>query len=360
MIDEQAAPVHSKKSRKKSFNSVQSAPFADVFANLKPANDEIPRAQARKPVLAQSLDYVLQYYWIAIGTVIAALILATVYVIAGPAKFTSTATVYFDPRSSQVGRDSQVGGDFSMASSLVQSQVELIRSERIARAVIDKIGLSQFASSKSGETLDSIRGLFGIQRLRLSPEEVSMGAAFADFQSNLSVTRVSTTFVIQISYVSNDPSATQRITQAVADTYIGELLNSTKRSNTLASAWLQERLDGLRAESQSADRAVQDFRLTSNADPVVLNDLESRSQVARVSYESFLRRFTDVVQQQSFPLTDTRIASDASIPDRAGPRASIVLLLAALVGGALGIGLSVLWGMAGGAGIFRRQADVRI
>jgi polysaccharide biosynthesis transport protein len=84
---------------------------------------------------------------------------------------------------------------------------------------------------------------------------------------------------------------------------------------------------------------------------VRLRELETAATSYRNSYETFLSRFTQTVQQQSFPSTEARIVTDATPPRRASsPKVGLTLALAAVCGLALGIM----------CGIAREQMDRQI
>jgi hypothetical protein len=64
-----------------------------------------------------------------------------------------------------------------------------------------------------------------------------------------------------------------------------------------------------------------------------MRDLETTAQTSRMLYESFLgrlnqTRYTQTVQQQSFPTTEARILTQATPPlTKTSPRISVVLVL---------------------------------
>jgi succinoglycan biosynthesis transport protein ExoP len=71
---------------------------------------------------------------------------------------------------------------------------------------------------------------------------------------------------------------------------------------------------------------------------VKLRDLETSANTYRNIYETFLSRFTQSVQQQSFPSTEARIVTAATPPfSRSSPKVSLTLALAALCGLGLGV-----------------------
>ena len=70
----------------------------------------------------------------------------------------------------------------------------------------------------------------------------------------------------------------------------------------------QQREEGVQKElSQAISRSQQ----TDQAQ-IALHELESNAQTYRTLYDSFLGRYMESVQQQSFPITEARVISGAS------------------------------------------------
>jgi len=71
---------------------------------------------------------------------------------------------------------------------------------------------------------------------------------------------------------------------------------------------------------------------------VRLRELETAANTYRGIYETFLTRFTQSVQQQSFPSTEARVVTAASPPGLpSSPKISLILALATLCGCGLGV-----------------------
>ncbi len=84
---------------------------------------------------------------------------------------------------------------------------------------------------------------------------------------------------------------------------------------------------------------------------VRLRELESAASSYRNIYETFLSRFTQSVQQQSFPTTEARVVTEASPPRKpSSPHVALTLALAAVCGLMLGVM----------SGIAREQMDRKI
>jgi len=79
----------------------------------------------------------------------------------------------------------------------------------------------------------------------------------------------------------------------------------------------------------------------TNQAQVALFSLEAAAQSYRKIYDSFLQRHTESVQQQSFPISDARAISAATVIQTT-PRPLRVWLVAIFAGGMLGVGLGAL------------------
>jgi succinoglycan biosynthesis transport protein ExoP len=94
-----------------------------------------------------------------------------------------------------------------------------------------------------------------------------------------------------------------------------------------------------KSQEESIDkRMVEVFQqsATTRTSQVRLRELETAANTYRSIYETFLTRFTQSVQQQSFPSTEARVISFASPGLRSWPKPTLTLLLASLCG--LGLG----------------------
>jgi succinoglycan biosynthesis transport protein ExoP len=96
-----------------------------------------------------------------------------------------------------------------------------------------------------------------------------------------------------------------------------------------------------RSQEDSIDKRLIEVFQKSGAtrqSQVHLRELETAANSYRGIYETFLSRFTQSVQQQSFPSTEARIVTLASPPrSPSSPKISLTLALAALCG--LGVGV---------------------
>ena len=95
------------------------------------------------------------------------------------------------------------------------------------------------------------------------------------------------------------------------------------------------------------ERVISQTQTVDNAS-VSLQELESNASTYRSLYESFLKRYTGAVQQNSYPLTETRLISSASaLSTKVKPKPLLVFGFSLIGGLALGVG----------AGLFRDLMD---
>jgi polysaccharide biosynthesis transport protein len=109
---------------------------------------------------------------------------------------------------------------------------------------------------------------------------------------------------------------------------------------------LERELAGLVSEGQ-----------VTNRDRLGLAELESYAKIYHTVYDSFLQRYMDAIQQQSFPITEARVISVATPPSqKSKPNNTLVLVIAATMGLIAGIGIAGLREVIDGA--FRTRTQV--
>ena len=306
-------------------------------------------------------------------TISAALILAVLYVGTAEPKFTASAQILIDPGTSHVLRDNVAATDTIYDTARVEGQLAVLRSETIAQKVIDKLNLRDDPEvlgsppSLISRIVSSIRGL--ISHGQVNEEEASFiksRVAIAIVQGNLDIKRVGTSYAIDIAYTSKNPNKAAVIANAVADAYVDDQVQAASKAARQGSEWLERRIDDLRVQLNVATRDVQLFRNAQSLQqsdprfnaggdrpssaqsnsapaPMTLTELESRAQNFRKMYETYLQAFTDTMQRQSFPVSNTRIITPATRPfAKSHPRTVLILVFALMLGALSGFGIAFL------------------
>ncbi|MCA1379289.1 polysaccharide biosynthesis tyrosine autokinase [Bradyrhizobium sp. BRP23] len=245
--------------------------------------------------------------------VVACLLVALLYLFTAVPQFTSTASMVIDTRKVQLFQQPSMMGDASVDSGMVETQVEILKSENISLAVIRDLHLiddPEFTGSGSG-LIGAIAGaLSALFSTEQSPTEFEQTRkALERFQKKRTIRRIGLTYVMEIGFTSLDPGKAARISNAIADTYIVDQLEAKYQASRRASVWLQDRIKELRTQASAAQKAVVDFKTTNNIvdtggrlmNEQQLAEVNSQLILARASTaeaKARLDRMNDIIKQE--------------------------------------------------------------
>jgi polysaccharide biosynthesis transport protein len=188
-----------------------------------------------------------------------------IYLYVTPPKFLGQATILIDSRKPQPFQQQQTTvSETSIDSPTVESQIEVLKSEAVAAAVVKQLHLTtdpEFTGPKPG--------LFGIILGFLTqsapPTEADLQQRAEDvFRSKIFPKRVGTTYVIDIGFLSLSRDRAAQVANATADAYIDDQLEAKYQATRKAGVWLQDRIQELRQQASAAEQAVLDFKKANN------------------------------------------------------------------------------------------------
>lgn len=111
--------------------------------------------------------------------------------------------------------------------------------------------------------------------------------------------------------------------------------------NRIAESYKSD-LDVAKAREKSLSYSVSQatgVSASANETQVQLRELEREAETYKNLYQTFLQRYQEAVQQQSFPVTEARVITRASPPKSPShPKKALVLALFVVMGGAVGCG----------------------
>jgi succinoglycan biosynthesis transport protein ExoP len=238
------------------------------------------------------------------------LALGIVYLLFTPAQYTSGTRILLDDTLTKFAEEKDAGPSRVQADSMVSSEVEILKSARLARAVVMAENLQNNDAflnpprSPIGwvkDQIKSVAGLFSSQPelSATSIENGKIGKATALLQSNMTAERVGRSYVIDLSFQAYDKKLAGAITRAYANAYLSDQLDANFDATQRATIWLQGRLAELRDSSQAAALAVEKFRaengLTSARGELIserqLADLNSQLIIAQADTANALARY---------------------------------------------------------------------
>ncbi|AXV14998.1 chromosome partitioning protein ParA [Neorhizobium sp. SOG26] len=203
------------------------------------------------------------------------LALGSFYCFTAVPRFTARTSVLIDGVNSQVVEQlSSVAGVLDDEASFL-GQVELLKSEAIAFAVIDGLKLqdnSEFMRGAPNPFLRVPRSLLTFFRPARPPSgpDAMRRQALEVISRDMEIARIGRSYVIEISFTANSAELAASVATAVADYYLADKLESKTSATRRAGDWLQLRIEDLRHQSLQADAAVQRFRAANGL--LVAND----------------------------------------------------------------------------------------
>ena len=200
------------------------------------------------------------------------LVIGAIYAFTAVPKYTATASLLIDRGSNGIVNRLTMDDMPAEDDASILSQVEVLKSDTIGLAVVDKLNLSNdplfMASSTSPlamikgwvSSVINISSWFGSSAVSADPVEDARRAALETVIENMDITRVGRSFVLGVGFTSPSAEMSAKIANAIADAYIVDKLDSKYDATRRASDWLQARIEELKQQALETDLAVQKFR----------------------------------------------------------------------------------------------------
>jgi len=202
---------------------------------------------------------VLRRQWILILAVtVVFLTIAIIYLMITPPVFSARAILIIDAKKEPSFQQQSNQYEAPVDTAVVSSQVEILKSDNIASAVIKKLNLLN-SPEFGGDRNDSVN----TEEDKKKALRRQVGAVNG-LVSRLTINRVGLTYIIEIIYRSLDPDRAAQIANAVADAYITDQLNAKYEAARRAAIWLQDRITELHDQVAAAETAVVDYQKKHN------------------------------------------------------------------------------------------------
>lgn len=216
--------------------------------------------------LQNALRVVRRQLPIVIVIMICSVALAILYLANTPARYTAVGSMVIDTRKMQVLQEQQtLMSEAQVDAALVQTQVEMLKADSVALAVIRKLDLvndPEFVPPPKP-------GLFSFF-LPAKPDEPPPTAAqkeqiaLQNFEGGLTVTREGLTYVINIGFTSLSAQKSALIVNTLVEAFVGSQMDAKYDATKRAGAWLADRIKELRAQAAAAENAVVEFKKANN------------------------------------------------------------------------------------------------
>lgn len=240
------------------------------------------------------------------GCAIAGLLVGIIYLQTTPPTYFSFANVLIDEGLNKMVDEISSTPTNLQSDSAISSQIEIIKSARLADVVVDKLRLYEnetflrppvsLLARIVGTVRGTIRGLISsppqgqdpaarqideATRAQLELEARKNYAALM-LRGGIAAQRVGRSYVVAIGYTSHDPRLAEQIARAYSEAYVADQLDASFEATEKAAIWLEGRLAELRSSSQAASLEVERFR-AANGLASARGSLISEQQLAELN-----------------------------------------------------------------------------
>lgn len=278
----------------------------------------LPPMEEESRISLNAFLEVLRRQWpMIIGLFLLLMIVPIAYLIMSPARYTAVTKLLVNTRDNALFRSSQIITDQQVLAAEIESEVEVIRSEALSRAIVNNLQLQNNpelfkADNLMREALEAIKP----QPTLDEHDPKLIDRAVQIVSNNLVARRLAPTFIIQVEYTSLDPKLSAQIANAAADVYLVKGLDAALANKERTNEWLQQRLKRIRVQLDEADGKVQAFKSENNIvdtnrgliSDQQLSDVNAQLVTARAATAEAKARLDRIQQINSEVIPDATVA----------------------------------------------------
>ncbi len=187
-------------------------------------------------------------------------ILAVMFVTLRSPWYTASTRIIVDHRNLQLTQENSTFMTSALTGPLVDSQVEILRSQRVAARALELLApLSVADLLPRPKRVSRILDTIGLKKLPVLSDEQKHRLAVYQLQQLLSIRRIGETFTIEISARSRDPVLAASIATATSDAYLEDQAQANAEAARGASPWLRERLKNSGTTARVISKATPPF-----------------------------------------------------------------------------------------------------
>ncbi|WP_048645954.1 GumC family protein [Nitratireductor soli] len=223
--------------------------------------------------------------------------LGALYIAETQPTYSSIARIVIDREQARIASQDASTGTIIIEAAEIASEVEIVKSEAIARSVIHELNLTEDPEIRDSTSwrsavrraFASLAALFaGSAEPAGNPaaapdEEDIMRRTMAGFLGRVSVRRVGQSYVLEIGYTSTDPVKAARAANAIANTYMRSTLDAKSAIVARGADWIQDKLIEIGKQAREAALSVEQFRNGNDIEQVGTAASLDQQQLAEIS-----------------------------------------------------------------------------
>jgi polysaccharide biosynthesis transport protein len=182
-----------------------------------------------------------------------------------PPRYEASALVMVNPSREQVLAQEQMVDNAAPNSSVVDSEIEILRSQSVMRQLVDALELDESPewnpSLRAPGPMDAVRSALrgGIAAEPRSGQELRNTVATAVARA-ITVRRRGNSYGIEVTVEASQPGEAARMANTLVDLYLRTQTEARFETAQRANSWLEDQLEQLRLELQEKERQAEAFR----------------------------------------------------------------------------------------------------
>lgn len=225
----------------------------------------------------------------------AGLALGALYIAKTQPTYTSIARIVIDREQARIASQDASTGTIIIETAEIASEVEIVKSEAIARSVIKQLNLTEDPEIQTSSSwrsavrgaISSLLSVFdqgdeGAAAAGEPDEEDIMRRTMAGFLGRVSVRRVGQSYVLEIGYTSTNPDKAARAANAIANTYMQSSLDAKSQIIARGAQWIEDRLVEVGQQAHEAALSAEEYRNRNDIAQVGASGLDQQ-QLTEIS-----------------------------------------------------------------------------
>ncbi|MCB2153392.1 polysaccharide biosynthesis tyrosine autokinase [bacterium] len=235
--------------------------------------------------------------------------------------YSASSMIKYEPTSTQIVEFGEIGRSVSYVDE-IKTQVEMIRSPRVTKMVIDALGLMDNVKHTprelspvekviawTQEQMRNIRKMVIPHRpVPVDPKELELQGAIANLQSRVGVRQHLETKLIRISVTHPDPIRAARIANEYSVQYIRSLNEDKSESYRYAITFLQNQIDDTKDRLENAEKALYEYKGDSD-----LRVMEQNLSIAVETMRTLSASIEDTKNEISMYEAEAKAAEESEV-----------------------------------------------
>jgi capsular exopolysaccharide synthesis family protein len=186
--------------------------------------------------------------WTVLSAALVVLTLVAIYTAREKPVYRASSMIEIEQENPDIVTVKEIFQLPSVSESYLNTQYKILKSDSLARLVIQKLHLDRPKRPKGGKA-DS----------GPTTPAAREQAAVAGFEASLSVTPVPQSRLVTVSYDSPNPKLAAKIVNTLVATYTQQNLEAHWQASQQASAWLSKQLDGMKIKLENSEDKLQQY-----------------------------------------------------------------------------------------------------